>query len=138
MDFMGVKDPSVQWQYAIVNLHLPPNVQTTVTCDTGWWAMVKVDMATKRVVSEDEPTKNNATCHSKLNGGPMIINTQPVSILDAILPQANAAPGYSAAGENDVSSYSIYGNIAKFPTPSYNTAIFSDENNYIEQLLNAN
>jgi hypothetical protein len=139
MDFMGVKDPSVQWQYAVVNLHLPPNVQTAVACDTGWWAMVKVDLATKKVVSEDEPTKDSAICHSELNGGNISVeNTQPVSVLDAILPQANAAAGYSVARENDVTSYSIYGNIAKFATPSYNAAIFTHENKYIEQLLNAN
>ena len=71
MDFVGINQPTVQWQYAIVNLHLPSNVNAPIACDEGWWAMVKVNLVTKQVVSEDEPSTTNAICHSTVTGGPI-------------------------------------------------------------------
>jgi hypothetical protein len=63
---------------------------------------------------------------------------QPTSLLSILIPQAYASGnGYSAATEDDVEYYNVYGNYAYFQTPSYLSSIFTDENEYIEQFLNA-
>lgn len=116
MDFMGVTQPSLQWQYAIINLHLPSNVNAPVACDNGWWAMVKVDLVTKQVISEDEPNANNSKCHGGVEGNRIEVSKisadaeqKPVSLLSLIIPEAFASGnGFSITTEDDVQFYSIY------------------------------
>lgn len=66
MDFGGTTEPVPRWTTAVVDLHLSPDAETAVACDTGWWARVEVDLLTKEVLSAYYPTADDKSCHGGL------------------------------------------------------------------------
>ncbi len=139
MDFVGVTEPELQWQTAIVHLQLPPGVgNTPVDCDQGWWATIDVDMQTYAVKEVGVPTVENNQCHSS------IILADPDDVRSEeqfpwFVPTASAVPtnpGFLLMEEDDVTSYDIYGNLAYFKTPAFNSAIYSHMDYYIGELIN--
>jgi hypothetical protein len=117
--FLGTKDPTVHWTYAIVTLKAP-STSTPFACDTDWSAWIKVDLATKKVVSADYPSMKLHICKGATGS-----------------PGTHA--GYSIATQNDVGgATSYYGNYAEIPTPSFSSSIYDHlDKAYVEQFLNA-
>lgn len=125
MDFVGVTEPKLQWHTAIVHLHLPQGVgNAPVDCDQGWWATIDVDLQTYAIKEAGVPTIENNQCHSS------IILADPDNVRSEeqypwFIPTASAVPtnpGFLLMEEDDVASYDIYGNLAYFKTPAFNSS----------------
>ncbi|HET7336860.1 MAG TPA: hypothetical protein VFJ23_03095 [Candidatus Nitrosotalea sp.] len=125
MNFKGEKNSSgINWNEAVVVLHLPPNSSAPVKCDIGWVAGVRIDISTDKVIGAWYPTLESHQCHD--------------ITLDHSHDKKHDPPGYSTATQNDVNSTtSYYGNSAVLQTPSYSSSIFSDMNQLVAQILNA-
>lgn len=125
MTFLGTNQPTVQWQYAIVNLKAPSN-SAPFACDQDWSAWIKVDLVTNKVVFSDYPSSKAHICQG-ITGEK--VNTH----------SSKSDPhGYSIAEQNDAGGTSEYGNYAEFPSPSHTSTIYSHLNGaYVGQFLNA-
>lgn len=143
MDFGGTTEPVPRWTTAVVDLHLSPDAETAVACDTGWWARVEVDLLTKEVLSADYPTADDKSCHGELRmQGPIdAIEEQPSessALLQAILPTAEAqTPGtfIAMAQQTDVITYDIYGSAVSIKTPTISSTIYSNMDQAVGHLL---
>ncbi|MDE1841439.1 MAG: hypothetical protein KGI09_06110, partial [Thaumarchaeota archaeon] len=127
MDFRGEKTGTgVTWNTAVVTLRLSHTAKAPFSCDIGWFAIVDVDLATKKVLNAHHPTVESHGCHG-IGSGPIIYKRN-----------ADPNPGYSTATQNDVnSSTSYYGNSAVIQPPSFNNpGIYNSMTEDVEQLVN--
>lgn len=139
MDFLGVTEPELKWQTAIVHLQLPPGSgNPPAECFQGWWATIDVDLATYSVKQVGVPNIDSHQCQSDIKfADPDLVGAEaqfPAFVQTASAVPAN--PGFLLLEENDVTSYNIYGNLAYFKTPAYNTAIYNHMDYYIAELIN--
>ncbi len=116
--FIGTNSPTEKWEYAIVTLKAPSK-SSPVACDLDWSAWIKIDLATRKVISADYPSMNAHVCHG--------------------ITGANGANhGYSIATQDDVISSSYYGNYAEIKSPSFSSTVYSHlSGGYVTQLQNA-
>jgi hypothetical protein len=121
MDFLGNSiNGNVTWNYTVVRLLLPSNVNTPFYCKHGWEAGAKIDLITKQVVYAYYPTIYQHDCNT---------------IEGASSPPD---PSFAVATQNDVATTHWYGNKAQLVVPNYSSSIFTDMNStsVIEQILN--
>lgn len=138
-DYIGTINSTVTWNYAVVHLKLSTDNNAPFNCQYGWSAAIKVDLLTKQVVEAHYPTVQNHDCNLIVGGKVQTTDDQSF-VLSPFISSAAAATivhGFSTATENDITSGSWYGDVAQLGVPSYNSNIFTDMNQYIEQFENA-
>jgi hypothetical protein len=124
INFKGQKtDAGLNWNEAIVILRLSPTSSAPFQCSVGWIAGVRIDMATHKVIGAWYPTIQSHPCYNlRLGKADTAGHSDP--------------PGYAIARQDDVASQTWYGNSATIETPSFNSNIYNDMNQYVGNTVN--
>lgn len=139
MGFFGKTTPELKWETAIVHLKLPHGKGSPlVQCGYGWGATIGINLETNEVEYAYYPKKSSHQCE-----GPTAMidfDKTAENPMPEFIPTAEATnhvtPGFLIARQNDVTAGNIEGSWANLNTPSFNTQIYNDMNQFIAFLVN--
>lgn len=138
MDFVGTGSDEVEWEQAIVYMHLPDGAgDPPEECYQGWSAAIGIDLETGEAEDSGFPTESSNECASKVILEDPNIGEQMLEAFTSIFsPKTDITPSFVIAEADDVAENEVYGNTAHIKTPSYDDAIFDHMDKYVAHLLN--